>query len=265
MKRWGWATDIHLNFLDGAALGEFLSTLRNADLDGLLVGGDIAESDTLRSALGTLETQFGRPVYFVLGNHDYYFASFAAVRREVAELCAASPALRYLTGGPALPLSERTGVVGHDGWADARSGDYTGSEILFNDYFLIEDLAGLDADERRVKLNELGDEAARALAASLPAALEQFENLVALFHFPPFASACWYRGEVSPDDYLPHLCCTVAGEVLADTMSRYPRRQLTVLCGHTHGGGCVQIAPNLIVKTGAARYGAPALQEVLVV
>ena len=36
---------------------------------------------------------------------------------------------------------------------------------------------------------------------------------------------------------------------------------MTVLCGHTHGKGEVQILPNLIVKTGGADYGKPELQN----
>ncbi len=265
MKRWGWATDIHLNFLDEPGLEAFVAALRAAELDGLLLGGDIAESDSLGRHLGELSARLALPIYFVLGNHDYYYASFAAVQREVAELCASSPNLRCLTGGGVLPLSETAAAVGHDGWADARSGDYTRSEVLFNDYFLIEDLAGLDAEQRRSKLNELGDAAAAALAEILPAALDRFENIVVLMHYPPFAEACLYAGRISPDEFLPHLCCTAAGEVMVEIMRRHPRRRLTVLCGHTHGGGCVEIAPNLIVKTGEARYGAPRLQEVLLV
>lgn len=265
MKRWGWATDIHLNFLDDAALDEFTAALRAADLDGLLLCGDIAESDSLRRYLGTLAARLDGPIYFVLGNHDYYFASLATVRHEVATLCAANPRLHCLTGGPVLPLSATTGVLGHDGWADARSGDYAGSEVLFNDYFLIEDLADLDAEARRVKLQELGDEAADALGVGLRQALAQYEQVVVLMHFPPFAAACWYAGGISTDEFLPHLCCTAAGEVLAATMREHPAQHATVLCGHTHGGGCVEIAPNLIVKTGAACYGAPRLQEVLLV
>jgi hypothetical protein len=38
---------------------------------------------------------------------------------------------------------------------------------------------------------------------------------------------------------------------------------MTVLCGHTHGGGQAQILPNLRVLTGGARYGRLELQQVL--
>ena len=46
-------------------------------------------------------------------------------------------------------------------------------------------------------------------------------------------------------------------------MSHSPQCQLTVLCGHTHGSGTVEILPNLQVHTGAATYGEPAIQQPL--
>jgi hypothetical protein len=55
------------------------------------------------------------------------------------------------------------------------------------------------------------------------------------------------------------------GDVLVESMTAAPNRKMTVLCGHTHGGGEAQIMPNLRVQTGGARYGQPAVQEVFVV
>jgi predicted MPP superfamily phosphohydrolase len=36
-----------------------------------------------------------------------------------------------------------------------------------------------------------------------------------------------------------------------------------VLCGHTHGGGDVQVAENLRVVTGPAEYGEPEIRAIL--
>jgi hypothetical protein len=46
-------------------------------------------------------------------------------------------------------------------------------------------------------------------------------------------------------------------------MSAAPGHQMTVLCGHTHGGGEAQVLLNLRVLTGDARYGQPAIQRML--
>ena len=45
-------------------------------------------------------------------------------------------------------------------------------------------------------------------------------------------------------------------------MKAHPNRELTVLCGHTHGEGEAQILKNLRVLTGGAKYGVPTIQQV---
>jgi hypothetical protein len=52
------------------------------------------------------------------------------------------------------------------------------------------------------------------------------------------------------------------GDVLIEIMHIYPHRQLTVLCGHTHGRGQARILDNLLVLTGGAEYGKPEVQQV---
>ena len=66
---------------------------------------------------------------------------------------------------------------------------------------------------------------------------------------------------ISDDNYLPHFSCQVVGDVLHRTMKRFPDKQATVLCGHTHGAGKAQILPNLRVITGGAVYGRPEVTE----
>jgi hypothetical protein len=46
-------------------------------------------------------------------------------------------------------------------------------------------------------------------------------------------------------------------------MAAHPDRQLTVLCGHTHGSGECRILPNLKVNTGGAVYGKPEVQQII--
>ena len=81
-------------------------------------------------------------------------------------------------------------------------------------------------------------------------------------HVPPFRESCWHEGRVSDDEYLPHFSCKAVGEVLLRCMRARPDRKLTVLCGHTHGRGSVDMLPNLSVVTGGADYGRPAVQAV---
>lgn len=61
---------------------------------------------------------------------------------------------------------------------------------------------------------------------------------------------------------LPQLASKAVGDALHEVMQRHSSTQLLVLCGHTHGGGKAQILRNLELRTGEAKYGHPAIQEV---
>ena len=170
MKRIAWCTDIHLNFAKPDSLAEFLHRLRDADPDLLLVGGDIAEATDVVHYLEVLDRHLTRPIYFVLGNHDFYFGSIHRVRQDVRASCARSDNLVYLTDAGVIELSDRVGLVGHDGWADARIGNYERSMIMMNDYRLIEELAGVTKEDRWPLLQALGDAAAADVRRVLPLA-----------------------------------------------------------------------------------------------
>jgi hypothetical protein len=55
----------------------------------------------------------------------------------------------------------------------------------------------------------------------------------------------------------------VGGDILLKIMPSYPDGDLTVLCGHTHDAGQVNVSSNLHVRIGGALYGKPCLQDML--
>jgi hypothetical protein len=87
--------------------------------------------------------------------------------------------------------------------------------------------------------------------------------VIVLTHVPPFRESCWYQGHVSNDEWLPFFACQAVGDALREIMTSRPHCRLTVYCGHTHNSGTAQVLPNLLVFTGAAEYGVPALSGVL--
>lgn len=265
MKRLAWVTDIHLNFLSREKVEDFCRRIREVAPDALLISGDIAESQNVEPYLRILELTLQLPVYFVLGNHDYYRGSIPAVRAAMEALTARSPFLRWLPSAGVVALTETTGLVGHDGWADGRLGDYANSPVMLTDYVLIRELAGLDSAARLRRLHALGDEAAAHFREVLPRALGRFPHVLLVTHVPPFKEACWHAGRISSDEWLPHFTCAAVGDALLSIMRSHPSRRLTVLCGHTHGQGRAEMLPNLLVLTGGANYGAPHLQEPLLV
>lgn len=263
MKRFAWLTDIHLNFLEEPQCGLFLDEIAAERSDGILISGDVAEGHTIAIYLRRIAKQIPCPIYFVLGNHDFYFSSFREVHRTIKELCHDVPNLHWLGGGGVTALSAETGLIGHDGWADGRFGDFFNSTVEMTDYFLIEELAKIDSQRRFARLNARGDEAAAYIDRLLPEALRQYERVIMVTHVPPFREACVFNGEICDDNHLPHFACRAMGESLQEIMREFPERHLTVLCGHSHGHATVQIAPNLLVKTGGAEYGVPIIQEIL--
>jgi predicted MPP superfamily phosphohydrolase len=268
MTRAAWITDVHLNFLAEEPLRQFFCRLREEAIDTLLVGGDTAEGPSISRMLLHLAAGAGCAVYFVLGNHDYYRSSIARTRAQISLLAEQTPALTYLTAGGVISLAPGTALVGHDGWADARLGDFQRSDVLLNDYLLIEelrtwiDLFTLDRDELERRLRCLGDEVAAHFHRVVPEALATHRRVVVLTHVPPFRESCCHAGKISDDNWLPHFSCAAAGKVLCELMAARPDREMLVLCGHTHCEADVQILPNLRVLTGGADYGHPIVQRV---
>src|SRR5438552_1803306 len=118
------------------------------------------------------------PVYFVLGNHDFYLGSIAGVWTHMEALCSDRPNLRWLPRAGVVPLTEHTGLVGADGWGDGQLGDYWASTVELSDWGLIEEFAGLDERQRFDKLRALGEEAAVHFRAVLPTALRRFPRVL---------------------------------------------------------------------------------------
>lgn len=266
--RLAWVTDVHLNFVDEATRRRFAEELADC-CDAVIISGDIGESHDVTAYLLQLERVLQRPIYFVLGNHDFYGGSIAATRNAVTELARQSQHLVYLTIENAIPLTPSTALLGHDGWADARLGDFPNSTVVLNDYILIAELVHWDRSGKLMKsrlakvLHALGDEAGEHLERTLGEAAGRFRHLIAATHVPPFREAAWYAGRTSDDDYLPHFACQAAGAALRRVMQKHPDSELLVLCGHTHGQGEVRVLENLQVITGEAIYGSPRIQRIL--
>jgi Icc protein len=261
-RRLAWATDIHLNFVHGD-VRPFCDVLRSAAPHGLLITGDISEAETLERELMSLDRALWLPTWIVLGNHDFYGGSIAAVRAAVAGFCHNSRWLHYLPAEGVVRLDGETALVGHDGWADGRLGDYAGSTVVLNDYLMIADFAGLGAERRLQRLQRLGDEGAAHFRRVLPQALARHRQVIVATHVPPFPEACTHAGKIADAAHLPHFTCAAAGEVLVDIMRARPERHMRVLCGHTHDRSSTRILPNLLVKSGGASYGNPGLVEVI--
>ena len=258
-----WLTDIHLDCLKESACAAFFETIAAQRPNGVFLTGDVSIAPSLLMHLGAMAEAIQTPIYFVLGNHDFYHGSITAVRAAVSDCSRSDAFLRYLPEAGVVPLTEQTALIGHDGWGDGRYGDYAGSPVRLNDHVLIKELTGLTPSTLQERLGQLGNEAAASLYETLPKALDQFRQVIVLTHVPPFSEACWYQGQVGNDDWLPFFTCKAVGDVLRDIMEQRPEQQLDVYCGHTHHSGMAQILPNMRVFTGEAEYGAPQINRII--
>lgn len=260
--RLAWCTDVHLDHLTPSGRARFAERVRDTGCDALVLTGDLSQAPLLRSHLGDLARALARPVYFVLGNHDFYEGSIAEVRAEVRELCARETWLHYLPDRGPIPLDDESVLVGVDGFGDGRLGRVIETPIVLNDHLLIRELAGLPRARLAARLAELGDEEARTLEALL-SRVGHARRVVVATHVPPFRESTWHEGAPSDDDWLPFFSCKAVGEVLRAHVAAHPTQRVTVLCGHTHGAGLAVMDERLVVHTGAAEYGAIAIAGVL--
>ncbi len=264
-----WATDIHLDSVGPERLVEFLHAIQSSPCDGVLLSGDMSNAVGLEADLTMIADSLDKPVYFVLGNHDYYGGSIAGVRRIARNLT--SSRMKWVAGGDGLELVPGVGLVGNGGWGDAQFGNCENTPVMLTDYFVIAELVDVydkNNDDMTLrtqpalkeKLRELGREAAKDLRPQLMAAADRFPQVIVLTHVPPFREAAWHESAPSREDWLPGFSCKAVGEELVRVAEAHADTSFTVLCGHTHGGGFARILPNLVVHTQAAEYGSPGFQ-----
>ena len=259
-----WLTDIHLNFLSKEGVASFLQSLESENADCILIGGDIGEADNFDIYLKEFSDTLSIPIYFVLGNHDYYRGSIADVDKRAARLSEEDENLYLLDHQSVVKLTDNTALIGVGGWGDARYGDFNGSTVRLNDFRLIDELSGFLKAEQLPILQSLGDSAAEIIKESLSQAVKDYKKIVLLTHVPPFKDACWHEGQISAPDWLPFFSCKAVGDVIKDIMVNSDS-ELLILCGHTHGGGEAQILDNVKVVTGPSEYEKPVIQKAITI
>ncbi|MFO7907197.1 MAG: metallophosphoesterase family protein [Planctomycetota bacterium] len=293
-----WASDLHLVFLssDGScsrrSLRVWLEGLASESFDALAISGDISESPYLHEHLALLNDYVARPIYFVLGNHDYYHGSIAQVLPTLRTFTATTPDLHCMDTMEYIELNSQTALLGHGCWGDGGYGDLRNSRIMLNDWKLIEELKrwrrgpwrftsmsshgvceeemmklkarpeDLDLESIAEQLHALGQRAARHIRRRLPKALESKPNVVLLTHTPPFAPRC-VPTKTRWDAWAPHAGCKAVGDVVQEIMDDYPHRHLLILSGHVHCSSCIQVSRNIEQRTAAARYGDPRIEDMI--
>lgn len=260
-----WVTDIHLNCVaDPGRVGEMLA---HTGADLAIVTGDISEPASLAFDLDRMTSKFGLPIFFVLGNHDYWDADMEGAHRATDEMLAAqkSRSLVWLRRAGVVELDADLALVGIDGLYDAGWGKPEPG-VSLNDFVRIRDLNNLHWQRRIEVVREWGRETAALGESVLRAACANHKRVIFATHVPPFPQLA-FAGHDNARGYkvsalVPWYSSRSMGEMLLRVADDFPSTEIRVLCGHTHARADEQVAPNLRVSVGAAEYAKPILADV---
>lgn len=276
MSNYAWASDIHLDHIDtNDQLIKFGESLTKSRPDGVFLSGDISIAPRLVYHLSALERITQCPIYFVLGNHDYYSGDISDVRSKMKQITNSSQYLRYLPTHSYVSLTPKTALVGHDGWYDGLYGDVKNSNAMMNDWVMIKDFIDQSGGYLYVKENgkikdtasllqncqRLAHESMLHVHSGIKAATRHYKNIIIMTHVPPFTVSNGNRS--NGIDVRPWYGSKIMGDMLLQASQSYPQHKFTVLCGHSHTKQNLQITSNLEVKVGGSTYGSPSLSEIV--
>lgn len=264
MTKYAWATDCHLDFLknDNKRLIAFAEGLIQQQPTGIFLTGDISVASQLVYHLSAIERVVQRPIYFVLGNHDYYGADIDGVRKAMRELTNVSGFLRYMPVMPYIALTPATAIVGHDCWYDAHLGDWQNSTFGMMDWNAIHDFKQVNGNKATIVslARKLAHEGVQHVHNGIKSAVRYHKNIIVLTHYPPFAEAHVHEGKRGDDSAMPWYTNKMLGDMLLDASKAFPTHSFTVLAGHTHGKVDIKVTNNLTVHVGGAEHNQPQLQ-----
>jgi Icc-related predicted phosphoesterase len=254
-----WISDIHLNFLNPENRKNFGELLGSSEGDAIVISGDIAESDSIIDIIENLEKDSGKPVYFVMGNHDFYGSSVKQTKKKVSHL-------NWLPKTDGIPIGKDTVLIGVDGWGDCRSGEFHNATIMMNDWIHIKELRagyrkGMAALRR--ELQKLADEDAKDLEEKVNNAAKAFKNIIIVSHVPPFEDMALYAGRKSSPGTLPFYCSQVLGDTILTIAIENPKVNFLWLSGHTHSRAEYKPCNNLTGRVAQASYFNPQIEEII--
>jgi predicted phosphohydrolase len=265
MEKFAWLTDIHLDHLrnDDIRLA-FAELVAAQPVSGLIVTGDISNANELVYHLSLFERAVGKPIYFVLGNHDFWGSDIATTRKKAKDLSAISTYLKYLSVTPYQHLSTSTALVGHDGWYDALNGNGESSRFVMVDWRATFDFRNKTQKAICEISRKLAHEATMHVRGGIAAAVKAgYKNIIVATHVPPFWEFHRHEGAPGSAEANPWFTSQLMGNMLRDAASFHSDVNFKVLCGHTHGKCVGQIGENLSVLVGGAEYGNPIVQQVI--
>ncbi len=268
-------SDLHLNFLSEPEIKAFCSDVTKSKPDGVIITGDISEAPSLVNHLKLLEQEIQKPIYYVLGNHDYYRGSVSVVRNIVADKAHGKCSnLFYLPSIGRVPpveesvkpaivaLTGNTCLVGHDGWYDGQYANwFAPGVVVMSDYMLIGEFRNsyMSGNSTGIytQMQVLANECGLHIRKHVAEACKDFKTVIFATHIPPWPQNSVHRGRISDFRWLPNFSSKIAGDALIDVATAHPKNEFVVLCGHSHGSAHYCPLPNINSYTANSEYGSP--------
>ena len=265
ISKYLWITDPHLNFLTRQQLIDFFSKIQSQDPTGIFLTGDISVGTQIENHLRLASQFISCPIYFVLGNHDFYRSNFESVKKSMIKLSESCDNLLYLNFCEPLKISEDVCVIGHDGWYDSRWREPYTSVVFAWDYFFIEDFksSALSNKDRLVLMRQKADQAADQLGIKLKEALKKYSTVYLLTHFPPWPEKDTSWGGLVEKFWAPYNSSKIVADTLDTIMKEHSNQQLIILAGHTHNKRIEQITFNIELRVGDAIPGVCQIQDII--
>ena len=259
-----WMSDLHLDQATPRTCRKLLHDLKIAEYDAAVITGDTAASESLAEHLEVLAHACARPLYVVLGNHDFFGSSIHATQSNVRTLCHRVSNLHHLQDHGVVWLNNHTVLIGHHGWADARSGWGAKTCVRSPDHWCIDDFRKLDQTARFDLMTELGGESARWIRQNLNTVLRKADSIIIATHFPAFRTSAHFNGIPCGPCHSPHYVNASLGGLLIGIARHNLRKRFTVLSGHTHSKVQEHILENLESRVAGTTRGYPQTQGILI-
>jgi len=250
-QKYLWFTDTHLLPFNRFKM---LNTILDEKPAGVFLTGDISNSSyTLMGDLDFLGKRIGRPLYFVLGNHDYHFSSIHKTHQGVRELCQKHRNLIWMTEADIVPLNEEVALIGSEGWYSCE-GDSSYLKWTF-DWWLINEFENMPDMKSRIEAFKwLAEQSANVLSERLERALENYKTVYLLSHFTSWKEANRCSSLLSEAFWEPYNTNIPLGLALEKVMVTRKKRHLVCLMGHSHLAVEIRVSRSIECRVGKGSY-----------
>jgi len=244
-----WFTDLHLNRVSPIKKVLFINHIIKEKPKAIFLTGDISNGMILYYDLYLLARFIKCPIYFILGNHDYWNSSIEKTHNKVKLLCDKFPNLIWLSEQDFIELNEDVAVIGDEGWFDGRNGNTDYLKLTVDQYFIEDFRHYKSMDEKLEHWRKMSFESSLKIKDKLQKALNKgYKTVYILTHFPPWVEATRARGTFLEKFWLPYNTNVKMGQTIEQVMKNRLKSKVIVLCGHIHADTIIHVSSNIECK-----------------